>query len=59
MENCSLTLRKYGSEAMEIACVGFMTEIDLWSLAVSAKVCLGRALVEDPLDPVWEVTGDR
>jgi hypothetical protein len=40
MENCSLALRipEYGSEAMEIARVG--SPIDVWSLAVDAKVDL-------------------
>ncbi|KAN0129149.1 hypothetical protein V8E53_013020 [Lactarius tabidus] len=38
MENCGLVLRilEFGSEAMEIACVG--STIDVWSLAVDAKV---------------------
>ena len=40
MENCSLALRipEFGSEAMEIACVG--STIDVWSLAVDGKVDL-------------------
>ncbi|KAN0129145.1 hypothetical protein V8E53_013016 [Lactarius tabidus] len=40
MENCSLALRipEFGSEAMEIARVG--STIDVWSLAVDAKVDL-------------------
>ena len=42
MENCSLALRipEYGSDAMEIARVG--SSIDVWSLAVDAKVDLLR-----------------
>ena len=41
MENCSLALRipEYGSDTMEIARVG--SPIDVWSLAVDAKVDLG------------------
>jgi len=42
MENCSLALRipEYGSEAMEITRIG--STIDVWSLAVDAKVDLRR-----------------
>jgi hypothetical protein len=40
----ALRIPKYGLEAMEIPRVGFT--IDVWSLAVDAKVSLGKALVQ-------------